>query len=270
MTLRKKIIKKQEPLSGSFSPDCLSSPVEETVLSLVNVVLRGPKSTIDHSSRVQSGSDAALGTRANIACPLSQLLIFNTVKYASSSDNTVTRHSNDRETPFPLYHGIKLHGDARLKHQIENAHHLGLSVSYDRVMDIKVLVAHAVCKRHAEDGVVLPTNVRRSLFTTHDVDNLDSSKTGNLSRGDFHGTCITVTNHLSKENSGIRRQPIKLDHNTKSKPKLPDRYIIVPPVVIKKDDVFVPRRGDGHVRPTNNLVLVLKSKMKRGYHMLQK
>ena len=85
----------------------------------------------------------------------------------------------------------------------------------------------ADCKRHAEDGVVLPTNVRRSVFTTHDVENLDSNKTGNLSHGDFHGTCITVTNHLSKENSGIRQPPIILDHNTKSNPKLPDRYIIV-------------------------------------------
>ena len=64
MALRKRILKKQELFSGSFSPGCLSSPVEETVLSFVNVVLQGPKSTIDHSSRVQSGSDAALGTRA--------------------------------------------------------------------------------------------------------------------------------------------------------------------------------------------------------------
>ena len=172
------------------------------------MVLQGPKSTIDHSSRVISGSGAALGTRAMIACTISQLLISNTVKYASSSDNTVIHYTKDREIPFPLYHGIKLHGAARLKHQLENAHHLGLSVSYDRVMDVKVLVAHAVCKRHAENGVVLPTNGRRSVFTTHDVDNLDSNKTGNLSRGDFHWTCITVTNHLSKENSGIRRPQI--------------------------------------------------------------
>ena len=33
MALRKRILKKQEPLRGSFSYDCLSSPVEETVLS---------------------------------------------------------------------------------------------------------------------------------------------------------------------------------------------------------------------------------------------
>ena len=69
-----------------------------------------------------------------------------------------------------------------------------------------------------------------------------------------------MTNHISKENSGIRRPPIILDHNTKSKSKLPDRYIIVPPVVIKNDDVVVPRISNGHVRPTNNLVHSTKVK----------
>ena len=33
MALRKRILKTQEPFSGSFSLDCISSPVEEAVLS---------------------------------------------------------------------------------------------------------------------------------------------------------------------------------------------------------------------------------------------
>ena len=69
-----------------------------------------------------------------------------------------------------------------------------------------------------------------------------------------------MTIHLSKKNSGIRRPPIILDHNTKPKHKLPDKYIIVPLVVLNNDDVFVPRSGDGHVRPTNNLVHSAKFK----------
>jgi len=59
-----------------------------------------------------------------------------------------------------------MHGEARLKKQIENAHQVGMSVSYDRVMEVKRAVARAVCKRHAEDGLVLPTNMRRNVFMT--------------------------------------------------------------------------------------------------------
>ena len=233
------------------------------VLSFVNVVLQGPKGNTAQSDRNQSDNDAAVGTRAKIACTISQLLTFNTVKYASSSDSTLIRHSKDRETPFPLYHGIKLHGDSRLKHQIENAHHLGLSVSYDRVMEVKVEVARAVCVRHAVDGVVLPTNLRLGVFTTHDVDNLDSNKTGNLSRGDFHGTCITATNHISNENSGVLRPAITLDHSDKSKPKLPDSYVVVPPVQLSNGDIVVPSNGEGDVRPTHNLVPAAQMKEDR-------
>ncbi len=263
MALRKRILEKQVPFNGSFSPHCLSSAVHETVLRFVNVLLQGPKSTIHNPSGRQSDSDAAMGAREQIACTLSQLLIFNTVKYASSSNTTHIRHSKERETPFPLYHGIKLHGDARLKHQIETSHQLGISVSYARVMEVKTQVARAVCKRHDMDGIVLPTNLRLSVFTTHDVDNLDCNKTGNLSRGAFHGTCITATNHLSKENTGVHRPAITLDPTDKSKPKLCDSYQIVPPVQMKNDDIFVPvnvTSGDTNVQPSHSLVRGAKVK----------
>ena len=90
-----------------------------------------------------------------------------------------------------------MHGDARLKKQIENAHELGMSVSYGRVMDVKRAIARAVCKCHTEDGVVLPTNLRCNVFTTYDVDNLDSHNKGNYSQDEFHGTALSATLSLS-------------------------------------------------------------------------
>ena len=67
MAIRKRILVKHAPFNGSFSPHCLTEPVNKPVLSFVNVVLQGPKGTIDHSSRVQAGSNAGLGTRAKIS-----------------------------------------------------------------------------------------------------------------------------------------------------------------------------------------------------------
>ena len=53
----------------------------------------------------------------------------------------------DHEIPFPLYQGLKMHGDAQIKkEQIENAHEFGLSVFYGRVMEVKL-------------AMVLPTNL---------------------------------------------------------------------------------------------------------------
>ena len=78
-------------------------------------------------------------------------------------------------------------------------------------MEVKLDIARAVCARHAEDGVVVPTNSRMNVFTTYDVDNLVGSAKGNYSMDEFHGYALSVTNHLSHDNLGQKRAPIKLD-----------------------------------------------------------
>ena len=67
-------------------------------------------------------------------------------------------------------------------------------------MDVKRGIARAVCKCHADDGVVLPANLRSNVFNTYDVDNLDSHNKGNYSQDEFHGTTLSATNHLSRGN----------------------------------------------------------------------
>ena len=71
-----------------------------------------------------------------------------------------------REKPLPLYYGLKLHALGRQKNQIGIAQEQLICVSYRRVMEVKLDIAQAVCARDAEDGVVVPTNSRMSVFTT--------------------------------------------------------------------------------------------------------
>ena len=59
-------------------------------------------------------------------------------------------------------------------------------------------------KQFARDGVVLPTNIRSGVFVTFDVDNLDNKNQGNFSHDEFHGTAISVTNHLSHNNHVVK------------------------------------------------------------------
>ena len=54
---------------------------------------------------------------------------------------------------------------------------------------------------------------------------------------------------------GVTREPVKIDPLDTSKPKLPDHYIIVPPVGLRHDDLFVPRSEEGGaVRPSHDMV----------------
>ena len=63
-----------------------------------------------------------------------------------------------------------------------------------------------------------------NVFVTYDVDNLDGQNKGNFSQNEFHGTAISATNHLSFENLGVQRTPIRLDFSDTSTPQLSDSY----------------------------------------------
>ena len=90
-------LQRQETFDGPFPHNCLTGPVNEEMRSFFNVVLRGRTALC---GRVMVAGDANLDPRDNIACNISQLLIFNDVKGTYHTVNTpAVRHSNERETP---------------------------------------------------------------------------------------------------------------------------------------------------------------------------
>ena len=156
----------------------------QSMRSFFNIVFRGRSALC---GRDMVAGDANLDPRDKIACNISQLLIFNDVKGTYHTVNTpAVRHSNERETPFPLYRGLRLHGHGRDKKQIGIDKDHGISASYARVMEVKRDVMRAVCARSAQDGSVVPSSGRFNVFTTHDVDNIDSTAQGNFSMSEFH------------------------------------------------------------------------------------
>ena len=178
-------LQRQETFDGSFPHNYLTGPVNEDMRSFFNVVFRGRSALC---GRVMVAGDANLDPTDKIACNISQLLIFNAVKGTYHTVNTpAVRHSNERETPFSLYRGLRLHGHGRDKKNhigIDKDH--GISASYGRVIEVKRGVVRAVCARSAQDGIVVPSNSRFNVFTTHDVDNVDSTAQGNFSMSEFH------------------------------------------------------------------------------------
>ena len=250
--LREHALVKQYPFFGRFVSDCFSRPVPEPLLTFMDVLLQGPKVNIEGPQKYDAGMDQG----SKVACGICQLIIYNMVKYTSSSDTVVQMwHRRDQETPFPLYIGIKMHSGACLKHLVQTFHHLGLSVSYECVREVKIAVAHSVCKRIEEDGVVLSTNMHSGVFTTGDFDNLDHKNTSNPSNEEFHGVAISLTNHLSQENMGVTREPVTIHPTDTSMPKLPDNHVIVPPMDPTGVELLVPRDVDTRtVRPAHDRV----------------
>ena len=50
---------------------------------------------------------------------ISQMLIYNTYSTHHNTKTTTIRNSKEHETPFLLYQGLNIHGDARLKKQTD-------------------------------------------------------------------------------------------------------------------------------------------------------
>ena len=59
------------------------------------------------------------------------------------------RHSEDRETPLPIYLGVMIHATTRKRDIIDKLHKLGLSISYDRVLQLSTDLANTVCQRNS-------------------------------------------------------------------------------------------------------------------------
>ena len=92
------------------------------------------------------------------------------------------------------------------KDTINTFHALGMSISYDIVVDVRRVLALAVSKRLEDDGVVVPSNMKWGVFATGEVYNIDES-----GRFELHGTAITLTNHPTRDNIGVDIPPLTLD-----------------------------------------------------------
>ena len=75
---------------------------------------------------------------------------------------------------------MMIHGHTRKRELVDILFHLGLSISYDRVLDISMDMAIAAAQQYESDEVVCPLILRKNLFTTAAVDNLDHNPSSEL------------------------------------------------------------------------------------------
>jgi hypothetical protein len=157
---------------------------------------------------------------------ISQTILFNFK--TSTSSATKYRHFSGREPPLPLFIGIKIHTEMRSKKIINQLHDLGLSVSYTRVLQLESWLATAVCENFQEKGVVVPTQMKRGLFTASALDNLDHNPSSTTASGSFHGTGISMFQFLISSNLGEKQNAIRLAlADTKKNHQLPDSFATV-------------------------------------------
>lgn len=102
------------------------------------MILEGPS--------IQDQSEAM----SSAALTISQLLKLNSVKHKwkqTAVQSSVVRHSIDQGTPVPTYVGLMVHAHTRQRDLVDRLYHLGMSISYDRVLHLSAQMGNTACKQ---------------------------------------------------------------------------------------------------------------------------
>ena len=195
----------------TFNNSCQQESVPESLKTLIGMILGGT------DIKTQS-SDL---TEAQTSLSISQLMLFNATKRRRDSGTTVASyyHSRDREPPLPIYLGLMTHAETRKRTLVDKLYNLGLSISYDRVLESST-----------------------DMGTTTALDNIDHNSSSVTAQGAFHGTGISLFQHPTSDAPREKREVVNIDNQpskTKRLARLPDSYTAVRPVILPKNSSYI-------------------------------
>lgn len=144
---------------------------------------------IEHGANIKSQLQQG-ASKSDLAMP--QLLQHNCfTKYNDGS--RVHRYSKDRNTPFVVYVSMSVFVKTRRDNSLLNDN--GLSILYDRVLEISAQLGEAVVAQCVEDGVVCLPVLRKQLFTTSAVDKINHNPTATTAKTSFYVTSVSLVQH---------------------------------------------------------------------------
>ena len=71
-------------------------------------------------------------------------------------------------------------------------HDHGLSIPYTRVLEVSAQLGDAAVSKYKAEGIVCPNILRKYLFTTAAMDNIDHNPTATTATTFFHRTSISI------------------------------------------------------------------------------
>ena len=228
-TIRKDMLDWAEyEFNGKFPPGCQEMSVPASLKALVAMLLNG--------CNVQNQETVLSQPCLTIA----QLIFFNMKN--RPSQGATERHVKHRQPPLPLFVGLNVHTETRSRKKVNTLYSLGISVSYQCVIDLENSLATTVCKHFEDEGLVCPPILRKGLFTVGAMDNIDHNPSSTSAQGSFHGTGISVFQFPTSSKAGLCRDQLVFDkaHVEHKMHSLPDKYIMIPAVVCKSVELSVP------------------------------
>ena len=183
--VRKEIVNTTIQFDDSFPENYQVKGLPQSLQTLVAMLCDGP-----------SIKEQSLGTQNQAQLSICQLIVFNSLVYRKKQ-TLVPRHNKSREPPLPVFLGVLLHNKTRKLNLVDTLHELGLSVSYDRVLEISTDLGSKICKYYNRLDTVCPPQLKKDVFTSSAVDNINYQTSATTANSSFNGTGISVFQHFS-------------------------------------------------------------------------
>ncbi len=169
---------------GTFTSTCENDAIPTSLKTFLEYLIKGPSIFADGGERKFSSSVLIAG----------QIIVFNSVKDRSKQDTV--KYAKEKETPFPVYLGIKTHLHAD-KPMLDFLHSKGICVSYDHVRTLSIDFANSMISFWEDERLGLPPRAVKGMFTTICFDNADWNAKASLAKKEsfFHGILIAVHQH---------------------------------------------------------------------------
>ena len=259
--IRRDILQVKNSFNGTFPQECEKDYIPASLKTLISMIVKGPNVNADPAE-----SQAFL--------TMAQLLVFNSIsRYRNSPHSTgSTHHIRSRECPLPIYAALKIHRTTRDKSLVDTFYKLGMCISYDRLLSISTDITNTVLKIYEREQVVCPSKLRKGLFTTAAVDNIDHNPSSTTCKDSFHGTAISLVQHPTTVSPGNNRAIDTFDPTAKSSAskkiaKLPLNYSEVPPLTLATGELYTSKKRGQLISYSQQFQTMKQMKSKTGSRM---
>ena len=208
---------------GNFEDGCQESSIPHTLSLFISYVLHGSSATPGNNEYYKQAM-----------LSVCQLITFNTL-IRTRKDSSSSYHSILREPALCVYLAMMIHNKTRSLELIETLSKLGLCISKHRLSNLSISMGNTLIEANERDGVVIPMNLKKGVFSTASVDNIDVDTKATLSTTSLHGTAASLNQHPTTPNEGQSREKNSLNQRNDKLKNLPTWYIEVKPFHLPND-----------------------------------